>query len=150
MSSGKEINQEQRIRELSVVIDTLNKQLEDVIMNEDSAARLRASAVGAIESIREISDGSNGGESPETLLSIGGGVFVPTKINASDKMLLDIGSGVMVKKDPSHITDHLENRIREMDIVIKNAGAEKARLGNYIGQYRAEINQAMQLSHMQG
>ena len=143
---------EQRAEQMAAAIKAMEDQLEMVIRNEEAAVRARAAAASAIESVRQIKENGAGGasESPsETLLAIGGGVFVQAKVAPSDKMLLEIGSGVAVEKDPKHVLDYLENRIREIDVAIKNTGAEKTNLAEHIEQYRMQLNQVIQSAYGQ-
>lgn len=144
---------EQMAEQMAAAIKAMEDQLEMVIRNEEAAVRARAAAVSAVESVRQISGNGAGGatsESPsETLLAIGGGVFVQAKVAPSDKMLMEIGSGVAVEKDPKHVLDYLENRIREIDVAIKNTGAEKTSLAEHIEQYRMQLNQVIQSAYGQ-
>lgn len=143
---------EQRAEQMAAAIKAMEDQLEMVVRNEEAAVRARAAAVSAAESVRQIKENGTGGtsESPSgTLLAIGGGVFVQAKVAPSDKMLLEIGSGVAVEKDPKHVLDYLENSIREIDVAIKNTGAEKTSLVEHIEQYRMQINQVIQSAYGQ-
>ncbi|MCE2497685.1 MAG: prefoldin subunit alpha [Nitrosopumilaceae archaeon] len=150
--SGGGMTTEQRAEQMAAAIKSMEGQLEMVIRNEEAAARARASAASAVESVRQIKEKEAGGtseSSSETLLAIGGGVFVQAKVAPSDKMLLEIGSGVAVEKDPKLVLDYLENRIREIDVAIKNTGAEKANLAEHIEQYRMQLSQVIQSTYGQ-
>lgn len=149
---GSGMTPEQRAEQMAAAIKAMEDQLEMVIRNEEAAARARAAAASAVESVRQIKERGTGGtsESPsETLLAIGGGVFVQAKVAPSDRMLLEIGSGVAVEKEPEHVLDYLENRIREIDVAIRNTGAEKANLAEHIEQYRMQLNQVIQSAYGQ-
>ena len=149
-SGGRDISPQQKAEQMASVIAVLEGQLEDVIRNEESALRARSVAVSASESVRQIKDGGNGAESADILVGIGGGVFVPTKVSTSDRLLLEIGSGTAVEKEPAYVLNYLESRIRNIDIVIKNTGAERARLAERIAQYRMQLNQTIQSVYGQG
>lgn len=131
---------EQKMEQMANVIRAMEEQLENMIRNEEALNRTRNSIHAASESVRQI---KNKEQESDTLLSIGGGVFVPTKVSSSNKMLLEIGSGVAIEKDLNYILNYLENRIREIDMAIKNTSAEKQNLIGHIEQYRAQLNQTM-------
>lgn len=138
---------QEQAENLVAAIRIMEGELQNAIASEEAATRSRAASVSAIESVRQILDGAKGAEPSEALLGIGGGVFVQTRIPAPDKMLLEIGSEVVVEKKSADVLNYLENRIREIDIVIKNTEATKANLVNHIEQYRMQLNHMMQATY---
>lgn len=139
---------QEQAENMVAAIRIMEGELQNAIASEEAATRSRAASVSAIESVRQILDGAKGAQEPsEALLGIGGGVFVQTRIPAPDKMLLEIGSEVVVEKKSTDVLNYLENRIREIDIVIKNTEATKANLVNHIEQYRMQLNHMMQSTY---
>ena len=142
------MDMQQRIEQMAEALKIMEYQLDQTIKNQEHAIRVRADIQSAIESAKKIKDNeketTTASQPPDVHLSIGGGAYVLAKVSASNKILLDIGSGVIIEKDVEYALNHFENSIREIDIVIKNANAEQQKLTHYIEQYRMQINQAFQ------
>ena len=161
------------VEQLAAAIEVMEGQYERAAANETSASRARMAATSAIESVRQISTGDGQGQQQlastktpdaeqattettsahtagkpqDTIIGLGGGVFVPVTVPADTKVLVDIGSGVVLEKDAPYVLDYLENRVREIDIVIKNAGIEKANLAANINQYREQLRHSVQSTY---
>lgn len=137
---------EQKLQQMASAIQVMEEQLAVVAENESAAVMARNSVTSAMASLNGIkeSDAQTDSQQSKTLIQIGGGVIIPASTSASEKMLLDIGSGVLVEKDHSEVLNYLENRIREIDITIKNTSTEKSNLRHHLEQYKAQMNRAMQ------
>ncbi len=147
--SQNNMNMEQKVEQMANTLKIIEQQLEQTIKSQEHAIRVRADMQNAIESAKQIKDNEKN-TTTESLqphdihLSIGGGMFVSAKVSASNKILLDIGSGVMIEKDLEYALNYFENNIREIEIVIKNTDAERQKLVHYVEQYRMQLNQAVQ------
>lgn len=143
------MNIEQKMEQMANAIKSLEEQLESLIRNEEAMTRQRVAAQAAGDAIRQIKSNDQAA-TQDTLFNIGGGVFVPTKIRASSKMVLEIESGVAIEKDPEYIVNYLENRIREIGMAIKNNSAEKQKLIEQIQQDRMQLSQVLQSAYSSG
>ena len=96
--------------------------------------------IAAIESIKSLSQKTES----ETLVPIGMGTYLPTKISSNSKIVLNIGAGVAVEKDFSSAINYLEARIKEIEIAINDTAAKKQDAAGRLEQGKAQINQLMQ------
>jgi len=94
----------------------------------------------AIESIKSLSEKPES----ETLIPIGIGTYVPTKILSNSKIVLSIGAGVAVEKDFPSAINYLEAHIKEIEVALQDNAAKKQDAAAQLEQGREKINQLMQ------
>jgi prefoldin alpha subunit len=94
----------------------------------------------AIESIKTLSQKPES----ETLVPIGIGTYVPTKILSNSKIVLSIGAGVAVEKDFPSAINYLEAHIKEIEVALQDNTAKKQDAAARLEQGREQINQLMQ------
>ncbi len=59
----------------------------------------------------------------EALMNLGGGVFAYVDVKSSKKMLVDIGSGVVVEREVKEAIEFVKNRIKKIEENSKNLTA---------------------------
>ncbi len=86
-------------------------------------------ATAAIESIKSL------GTQPDsdTLVPLGMGAYVPTKISSNNKIVVNIGAGVAVEKDFPAAINYFEARIKEIEIALQDTADQKTRCYKQIG-----------------
>ena len=94
----------------------------------------------AIESIKSLSEKPES----ETLIPIGIGTYIPTKILSNSKIVLSIGAGVAVEKDFPSAINYLEAHIKEIEVALQDNAAKKQDAAAQLEQGREQINQLMQ------
>lgn len=84
-------------------------------------AQLQAIEQRRIESLTAIETIKNIGSSPENtmLLEIGGGASMKVKALEPEKIFVNIGSDVVVQKNPDDTITYLEDRVREYEALEK-------------------------------
>ena len=92
------------------------------------------------ESIKSLSEKPES----ETLIPIGIGTYVPTKILSTSKIVLSIGAGVAVEKDFPSAINYLEAHIKEIEVALQDNTAKKQDAAARLEQGREQINQLMQ------
>ena len=97
-------------------------------------------ATASIESIKSL------GQKPEseTLVPIGMGTYIPTKISANAKIVINIGAGIAIEKDFPSAINYLEARIKEVEIALQDTTAKKQEAAGRLEQGKAQMNQLMQ------
>ena len=123
-------------------MQTLETYLSELSGLEQNLLGALRDAAGVIESINAMR------QSPEsdTLMPLGMGVFVPTKIMAGRKIVVDIGAGVAVEKDHASAINLLESQIKELETALHDASAKKQNVAAQLEQGRAQARQLMQMS----
>ena len=59
-----------------------------------------------------------------SLLPLGAGIHLPTTLKKDQTTLVDIGSGILLEKNPQEATKILENRISEIQMLIDSLTTE--------------------------
>ena len=90
----------------------------------------RLEALAAIESLNEL-DGAMGGT---VLLQIGGGASVRVTVKDAGRVLLNIGSGVVVERGRAEAVSYLGDRVTEME-------ASSKRISETIEKIQGQMNE---------
>jgi prefoldin alpha subunit len=105
----------------------------------------RVEAHAAIDALTEVQ------ESPESvvLLQIGGGASVRARLMNPDKVLLNIGSDVVVEKSNAAAVDYLKDRITEMEASAKKVAETLDRIRGQMNEIGRRIELLYQQVQMQ-
>ena len=136
---------EEQAEQLMQQMQMLETYFSDLSQREATFYNILREATAAIESIQSL------GKSPdsETLVPIGMGTFIPTKISSKSKIILNIGAGVAVEKDFPSAINYLEARIKEIEIAIQDTAVKKQDAAGRLEQGRTQMNQMMQTMQQQ-
>ena len=131
---------EDQAEQLMQQMQILETYFSDLSQRETTFYGVLRETTAAIESIQSL------GKKPEseTLVPIGMGAYLPTKISSNSKIILNIGAGVAVEKDFHSAINYLEARIKEIEIALQDTAAKKQDAANRLEQGKAQINQIMQ------
>ena len=131
---------QEQAEQLMQQMQMLETYFADLSQRENTFLGVFREATAAIESIKSLS------KNPEsdTLVPIGLGTYVPTKISSNSKIILNIGAGVAVEKDFPSAINYLEERIKEIEIAIQDTAAKKQDAAQRLEQGKAQVNQMMQ------
>ena len=131
---------EEQAEQLMQQMQMLETYFSDLSQRESTFHSILREAIAAIESIQSL------GKKPETetLVPIGMGTYVPTKISSNSKIILNIGAGVAVEKDFPSAINYLEARIKEIEIALQDTSVKKQDAANRLEQGKAQMNQMMQ------
>jgi prefoldin alpha subunit len=97
-------------------------------------------AMGSIESIRGIMQNPQA----DSLVPIGIGTYVKANVSGDSKVLLDVGAGIAVEKDHSSAINHLETRIKELQVALNETSAQKHETMMRLEHLKQEMNKLMQ------
>jgi prefoldin alpha subunit len=78
-------------------------------------------AMASIDSIKNISQG----QEIESLVPLGLGTYTKANISSNSKVLIEIGAGIIVEKDHSSAINHLESRIKELQVALNETSSQK-------------------------
>ena len=131
---------EEQAQQLMQQMQMLETYFSDLSQREGTFVGVLREATAAIESIKSLSQKSES----DTLVPIGMGTYVPTKILPNNKIILNIGAGVAVEKDFPSAINYLEARIKEVEIALQDTAAKKQDAAARLEQGRGQINQLMQ------
>jgi len=131
---------EEQAQQLMQQMQMLETYFSDLSQREGTFLNVLREATAAIDSIKSL------GQKPEseTLVPIGMGTYLPTRISANSKIILNIGAGVAVEKDFPSAINYLEARIKEIEIALQDTAAKKQDAAARLEQGKGQINQLMQ------
>jgi prefoldin alpha subunit len=131
---------EEKAQQLMQQMQMLETYFADLSQREGTLYNVLREATAAIESIKSLSQKSDS----ETLVPVGMGTFVKTKISSNDKIVLNIGAGMSLEKDSTSAINYLEARIKEIEVAIQDTSAKKNDAAAQLEQGKNQINQFMQ------
>ncbi len=131
---------EEQAQQLMQQMQMLETYFSDLSQREGTFLSVLREATAAIESMKSLSQKPES----ETLVPIGMGTYVPTKISSNSKIVLSIGAGVAVEKDFPSAINYLEAHIKEIEVALQDNTAKKQDAAARLEQGREQINQLMQ------
>ena len=133
---------QEQAEQLMQQMQMLETYFSDLSQRENTFLSVLREATSAIDSIRSLGQKSES----ETLVPIGMGTYLPTKISSTNKIIMNIGAGVAVEKDFPAAINYLEARIKEVEVALQDNAAKKQDAASRLEQGKAQINQLMQAS----
>ena len=131
---------EEQAQQLMQQMQMLETYFSELSQREGTFLSVLRETTAAIESIKSLSLKPES----ETLVPIGIGTYVPTKISSNSKIVLSIGAGVAVEKDFPSAINYLEAHIKEIEVALQDNAAKKQDAAARLEQGREQINQLMQ------
>ncbi len=127
---------EQEAQQLMYQMQMLENYFANFTQRENTLINVLKDTASAIDSIKGITEKKES----ETLVPVGTGVFVKTKISSNDKIVLNIGAGVAIEKDKDSAINFLESRIKEIEVALNDTAAQKQEVALKLEQGKAEMN----------
>ena len=131
---------EEQAQQLMQQMQMLETYFSDLSKREVTFLNVLREATAAIESMKSLSQKPES----ETLVPIGIGTYVYTKISSNSKIVLSIGAGVAVEKDFPSAINYLEAHIKEIEVALQDNAAKKQDAATRLEQGREQLNQLMQ------
>ena len=131
---------EEQAQQLMQQMQMLETYFSELSQREGTFLSVLRETTAAIESIKTLSQKPES----ETLVPIGIGTYVPTKILSNSKIVLSIGAGVAVEKDFPSAINYLEAHNKEIEVALQDNTAKKQDAAARLEQGREQINQLMQ------
>ncbi len=130
---------EEQAQQLMQQMQMLETYFSDLSQREGTFLSVLREATAAIESIKSLSQKPES----ETLVPIGIGTYIPTKISSNSKIVLSIGAGVAVEKDFPSAINYLEAHVKEIEVALQDNAAKKQDAAARLEQGKEQINQLM-------
>ncbi len=131
---------EEQAQQLMQQMQMLETYFTDLSQREGTLLSVLREAISAIESIKSLRQKPNS----DTLVPIGMGTYVQTKISSNDKIILNIGAGIAVEKTYDSAINYLEARIKEIEVALQDTSAKKQEALARLEQGKDQMNQLMQ------
>lgn len=130
---------QEQAQQLLQQMQMLESYFGDLSQREGTLLNVLREATSAIESIKSLKQKPTS----ETLVPIGMGTYVQTKISSDDKIVLNVGAGVAMEKDPATVINYLEARIKEIEVALQETAAKKQEASTRLEQGKEQMNQLM-------
>ncbi len=131
---------EEQAQHLMQQLQMLETYFGDLSQREATLLNVLREAISAIESIKALREKPDS----DTLVPIGMGTYVQTKISSSNKIVLNIGAGIAMEKTYDSSINYLEARIKEIEVAIQDTTARKQDAMARLEQGKEQMNQLMQ------
>jgi prefoldin alpha subunit len=124
----------------------LEAYYNELTARETLIARAVLDSKATIEALKSIPEGSDS----EILVPLGAGVLMRVYSPTVNKLLLNIGAGVVIEKSKEDTLKYLDERVSQLEAALSNISAQKAELANKINAYRAQVNSLAAKLEQQG
>jgi prefoldin alpha subunit len=132
------------IQSLQLYLNEYRQQAEIFTQQLSLLEEGRMEAIAAIEAL----EGAAAAPDSVVLLQIGGGVSVRARILDPDRVLLNIGSEVIVERSNTAARDYLKDRINEMEASAKKVAETLDRLRGQMNDIARRIELGYQQAQM--
>ena len=148
------VDMEQTVNDLVQESKLLEAYYNDVVAKESVLHRLYEESHNSFEALRSLSSESE----TISLVPLGIGVYVKSLIYPIEKVLVNIGAGVVVEKKKDDAVNFIEQRIKEFELATKQLSTQKQQISqrmmeiqntvnSYVGQMRNQDEATHSHSH---
>lgn len=129
------------IQMLEQYLSQFTQQIEAYSRQLEMLQGRRVETVTATETLDTLA----GEEEPTVLLQIGGGASLKVKILDPDRVLLNIGSDIVVERTNAECTEYLNNRVKELEALEKKVAGSIEQ----VQKQAKEVASRMEAAYMQ-
>jgi len=133
---------EEKTQQLLYQMQMLEGYFSELTQKEESIISVIREASSAIVSLKAIDDKTDS----ETLVPMGLGTFVKTKLIPNQKLILNVGAGIAIEKDQNYAINFLESRLKEMQVALQEIGGQKQQVSASLEQGKQQMNQLLTAS----
>ena len=133
---------EDKTQQLLYQMQMLEGYFSELIQKEQAIISVIREASSAVVSLKAIDNKTDS----ETLVPMGLGTFVKTKLIPNQKLILNVGAGIAIEKDQNYAINFLESRLKEMQVALQEIGGQKQQVSASLEQGKQQMNQLMAAS----
>ena len=133
---------EEQTQQLLYQMQMLEGYFSELIQKEQAIISVFREASSAVVSLKAIDNKTDS----ETLVPLGLGTFVKTKLIPNQKLILNVGAGVAIEKDQNYAINFLESRLKEMQVALQEIGGQKQQVSASLEQGKQQMNQLITAS----
>ena len=133
---------EEQTQQLLYQMQMLEGYFSELIQKEQAIISVFREASSAVVSLKAIDNKTDS----ETLVPLGLGTFVKTKLIPNQKLILNVGAGVAIEKDQNYAINFLESRLKEMQVALQEIGGQNQQASASLEQGKQQMNQLMAAS----
>ena len=114
----------------------------ELTQKENSIINIIREANSAIHSIKGIDTQSES----DSLVPLGLGAFMKSKVDSSEKIIINVGSGVAIEKNHNDAINYLESRLKELEIALQDTNQQRQQVASNLEQGKQQMQNLMQKS----
>ena len=133
---------EQQAQQLMQQMQMLENHFSQLTQQENSIISIIREANSAIQSITETKEENES----DNLVPVGMGVYVKSKIQSKDKVVINIGSGIAIEKDQNSALNWLESRLKELEVALQNINMQRQQVAENLELGKQQMQSIMQKS----
>jgi prefoldin alpha subunit len=131
---------EEQTQQLLYQMQILESFAASLDQKESAIVNILREAMASIESIRGIMQN----QEAESLIPIGLGTYIKTRLQGSSKMIVDVGAGILIEKDHESAINHVESRIKELQVALNETTTQKHETMLRLEKLKQEMNSLIQ------
>ena len=133
---------EDKTQQLLYQMQMLEGYFSELIQKEEAIISVIREASSAIVSLKAIDNKTDS----ETLVPMGLGTFVKTKLIPNQKLILNVGAGIAIEKDQNYAINFLESRLKEFQVALQDIDGQKQQVSASLEQGKQQMNQLLAAS----
>ena len=133
---------EEQAQQLAYQMQMLENLFAELTQKENSIINIIREANTAMDTIKGVSTNSQS----DSLVPLGLGAFMKTKVNSDEKIIMNIGSGVAIEKTHDEAVNYLESRLKELEIALQDTNQQSQQIAANLEQGKQQMQTLMQKS----
>ena len=133
---------EEQTQQLLYQMQMLEGYFSELMQKEEAIISIIREASSAVVSLKAIDNKTDS----ETLVPMGLGTFVKTKLIPNQKLILNVGAGVAIEKDQNYAINFLESRLKEFQVALQDVDGQKQQVSASLEQGKQQMNQLITAS----
>jgi len=133
---------EEQTQQLLYQMQMLEGYFSELTQKEESIISVIREASSAVVSLKAIDNKTDS----ETLVPMGLGTFVKTKLIPNQKLILNVGAGIAIEKDQNYAINFLESRLKEFQVALQDIDGQKQQVSASLEQGKQQMNQLLAAS----
>jgi prefoldin alpha subunit len=133
---------EEQAQQLLQQMQMLENLFAQLTQKESSLVNIIREANSAIHSIK----GVNTQPECDSLIPLGIGAFMRSKVSSNEKIIINVGSGVAIEKNHSDALNYLESRLKELEIALQDTNKQRQQIAANLEQGKQQMQNFMQTS----
>ena len=133
---------EEQTQQLLYQMQMLEGYFSELVQKEEAIISIIREASSAVVSLKAIDNKTDS----ETLVPMGLGTFVKTKLIPNQKLILNVGAGIAIEKDQNYAINFLESRLKEFQVALQDIDGQKQQVSASLEQGKQQMNQLLAAS----
>lgn len=134
---------EEQAQQLLYQMQILESFASSLDQKEAAILSFLREAIASIDSIK----GMMQNPQADSLIPVGLGTYVKANVSGDSKVLIDVGAGIVVEKDHDSAINHLESRIKELQVALNETTAQKHEALMRLEQLKQYMNNMIQAAN---